>query len=152
MKTQDRWLLGVAAGFIADSRLHKIAIAIKPSTILKFHKALVKRKYKLLYSNNGGKKPGPHGPSPYMIDLVVEMKQKNPRFGYRRIAMQIYQSLGITISCFAVGRVLRQHHGLKLGGNKTIITQVEISISFQLDNLSRLVDGFSINHSGAFQK
>ena len=117
LKTQDRWLLGAVTGFIADSRLHKIAIAIKPSTLLKFHKALVKRKYKLLYSNKGRKNPGRKGPSRNMIVLVVEIKQKNPRFGYRRIAMQIYQSLGITISCFAVGRILRQHHDPKLGGN-----------------------------------
>ena len=117
LKTQDRWLFGVVTGFIADSRLHKIAIAIKPSTLLKFHKALVKRKYKLLYSNNGKNKLGRHGPSPYMIDLVIEMKQKNPRFGYRRIAMQIYQRLGITISCFAVGRIQRQHYNPRLGGN-----------------------------------
>ena len=52
-----------------------------------------------------------------MIDLVVEMKQKNPRYGYRRIAMQIYQSLGITISCFTVGRILRKHHLPRFGGN-----------------------------------
>jgi len=30
-----------------------------------------------------------------MIGLVVEIKKKNPRFGYRRIAMRIYQSVGI---------------------------------------------------------
>lgn len=45
------------------------------------------------------------------------MKQKNPRYGYRRIAMQIYQSFGITISCFAVGRILRKHHPSKHDDN-----------------------------------
>ena len=38
-----------------------------------------------------------------MIDLVIDMKQRNPCYGYRRIAIQIYQSFGIKISYFAVG-------------------------------------------------
>lgn len=171
LKTQDRWLLGVFAGFIADSRLHKIAVAIKPSTILKFHKALVKRKYKLLYSNKGRKKPGRHGPSQNMIDLIVEMKQKNPRFGYRRIAMQVYQSFGITISCFAVGRILRQRYGPKLGGNNDgpswltfignmtdslwsidflkceSITMKTYTVMAVIDQFSRRIVGFAI-HAG----
>ena len=58
LKTQDRWLLSTVTGFIAGSRLLKIAIVIKPSTLLNFHKALVRRKYKLLYSNKGRNNPG----------------------------------------------------------------------------------------------
>ena len=117
LNTQDRWLFGILASCITRSRLHKIAIAIKPTTILKFHKALVQRKYKRLYLNGGNKKLGRHGPSQELIDLVIEMKQRNPNYGYRRIAMQIYQSLGVTISCFAVGRILRKHHSLFPSGN-----------------------------------
>ena len=48
LNTQDRWIFGIVTGCINRSRLHKVAIAIKPATILKFHKALVQRKYKLL--------------------------------------------------------------------------------------------------------
>lgn len=51
-----------------------------------------------------------------MIDFVVEIKQKNPRYGYRHISMQIYQSFGIRISCFAVGRILRKHYSSPSGG------------------------------------
>lgn len=51
LTTQHRWLFGLVTGFITHSRLHKIAIVLKPATLLKFHKDLVKRKYKLLYYN-----------------------------------------------------------------------------------------------------
>ena len=117
LTTNDRWLFGIVAGCITRARLHKIAIAIKPATILKFHKALVQRKYKLLYSNKSCRKQGRNRPSQKMINLVIEMKQRNPSYGYRRIAMQIYQSFGITISYFAVGRILRKNQPSRPDGS-----------------------------------
>jgi len=117
LTTQDRWLFGLAAGFITQTRLHKIAIVLKPATLLKFHKVLVERKYKFLYSKKGNKKLGRKGPTQKMADLVIEIKKRNPRYGYRRMSMQIYQSFGITISCFAVGRIIRTRHTQPPGGN-----------------------------------
>jgi transposase InsO family protein len=117
LTTKDRWIFGMVAGCIAHTRLNKIAIAIKPATILRFHRALAQRKYTHLYSNKSRKKPGRRGPSQEIIDLVIEMKQRNPRYGYRRIAMQVYQSFGINISYFSVGRILRKHHSSKPRGN-----------------------------------
>lgn len=61
LSTKDRLLFGFLASFISHSRLDKIAVVIRPATILKFHKALVDRKYKLLYSNKGKKKTGRKG-------------------------------------------------------------------------------------------
>ncbi len=69
----------------------------------------MKRKYRHLYSNKTRKKPGRKPPSQALIDLVLEMKRRNPNYGYRRIAMQIFQSFGIKISCFTVGRILRKY-------------------------------------------
>ncbi len=40
---------------IGERRLQKIAVILKPATILAFHKALVKRKYNKLYSNRANK-------------------------------------------------------------------------------------------------
>lgn len=59
---------------ISIKRLSHIAIIVKPATLLKFHKALVKRKYHLLFSNKSIRKPGPKGPSQQLIDAIVEMK------------------------------------------------------------------------------
>ena len=41
---------------MSAKRLARIAIILKPATLLKFHKALVNRKYRLLFSNKLPKK------------------------------------------------------------------------------------------------
>jgi len=42
-------------------------------------------------------KPGPKGPDPDLIRAVVEMKQRNPTWGYPRIAEQVNLAFGISI-------------------------------------------------------
>ena len=82
---------------INPKRLLKIAIVIKPSMLIKFHKALIKRKYSKLFSNKLKRKPGPVGPTQELIHAVISMKQHNPRFGCRRIAMQISNMFVVNI-------------------------------------------------------
>ena len=48
LATSDRFLFGLLAVFIGGSRLTKIAVIIKPTTFLAFHKSLVNRKYSSL--------------------------------------------------------------------------------------------------------
>ena len=55
----DKLLFGWLAIFISPNRLKKIAIILKPATILKFHRALIKRKYHLLFSRKTPKKQAP---------------------------------------------------------------------------------------------
>jgi hypothetical protein len=76
--TSDRFIFGLLAHFIHEKRLHKVAVIIRPATILSFHKALVKRKYSRLYSNKTKKKPGRKGQDQALIDIVIEMKARNP--------------------------------------------------------------------------
>jgi hypothetical protein len=114
--TRDRLLFGLLAILIGERRLQKIAVIIKPATILAFHKALVKRKYSKLYSNRAKKVPGRKAREQVLIDLVIEMKRRNPSFGYGRISMQIFEAFGVTISRFAVARILRKNrHDLPSG-------------------------------------
>ncbi len=94
----DRLVLGVCALFASPKRLSKMAVILKPSTLLCFHQALVKRKYRLLYSPRKRRRPGPKGPSKELIDAVVEMKRRNPRFGCRKIAEQISSAFGVEIN------------------------------------------------------
>ncbi len=98
LTTFDRFLFGYLVFFISKVRLQKIAVSLKSATILKFHQALVKRKYRDLYSRKTRISPGRKGPEHDLIELVVEMKRRNPRFGYGRIAMQIYKEFGIDVS------------------------------------------------------
>lgn len=83
---QDRVRLGFLTLFLNPRRIARLSIIVKPSTLLKFHAALIRRKYRYLYSPCGGKKSGPKGPPKEMIDAIVEMKRRNPRFGCPRIA------------------------------------------------------------------
>jgi hypothetical protein len=57
LATRDRFLFGLLTMLIGRCRLQKVAVIIKPATILAFHKALVKRKYGRLYSNMTQKSP-----------------------------------------------------------------------------------------------
>jgi hypothetical protein len=63
----------------------KMAVILRTSTLLRLHRALVQRKYRLLYSSGPRRRPGPKGPARELIDAVVEMKRRNPHFGCRKI-------------------------------------------------------------------
>ena len=110
LTTRDRALLGFMSLFLSPRRIIRAAIIIKPSTLLSFHSALKKRKYCLLYSPRGGRKPGPKGPSREVIKAIVEMKQRNPRYGCPRIAQQINLAFGLELDKDIVRRVLAIHY------------------------------------------
>ena len=83
LTTFDRITFGILTSMMNMKRLSRIAIILKPATLLKFHKSLVQRKYHLLFSNKSPKKPGRKGPEQNLIDAIIEMKRRNPRYGYR---------------------------------------------------------------------
>jgi hypothetical protein len=89
LTTLDRFLLGFWSLFLNSRRIQSAAVIIRPSTFLKFHNILEKRKYRLLYSSGKKEKPGPKGPSVELIRAIVELKQRNSRIGCLRIAQQI---------------------------------------------------------------
>ena len=41
----DRILLGLGAILVSPQRILKVAVAVRPATLLRFHRALVRRKY-----------------------------------------------------------------------------------------------------------
>ncbi len=106
----DRFVLGLASLFIPVSRLPKLAVVLKPKTLLRFHEALKKRKYRWLFSSGGHRRPGPKGPPQELIDAIVEFKRRNPRTGCPRIAQEIARIFGIDIDKDIVRRVLAKHY------------------------------------------
>src|SRR6266446_2951000 len=98
LTSSDRLLLRVCALFVSSKRLSKMAVTLRTSTFLRFHHALVKRKYHLLYSPRKRLRSGPKGPSKELIRAVIEMKRRNPRFGCRKIAEQISRAFAIEIN------------------------------------------------------
>ena len=106
----DRILAGLLALLVRPTRLLRSAIVLKPSTLLGLHKALSKRKYRMLFSPNRRRKPGPKGPSAELIRAVVEMKRRNPNWGCPRIAQQMALAFHIQIDKDVVRRILAHHH------------------------------------------
>src|SRR5262245_28476737 len=48
----DRLICGLGALFLSPGRMRKVAIGVRPSTLLAFHQALVHRKYQRLFSSS----------------------------------------------------------------------------------------------------
>ena len=159
-------MLGFWTLLASPKRLRKISLITKPSTLLRLHQALVKRKYHLLYGSQRTRSPGPKGPSSELIAAVVEMKRRNPRLGCRKIAGQISSAFGLEINKDVVRRILIQHYrpaqavmappGSPLSGRlKTALWSVDLfrceSILLQsywvmvvMDIFTRRIIGFSV--------
>ena len=115
----DRFVLGLTVLFVSSRRIPKLGALVRPATLLKFHRALVDRKYRLLFSSSSHRrKPGPKGPSALLIAAIVEMKRRNPRFGCVRIAQQISHAFGIEIDKDVVRRVLAKHFRPEPGADR----------------------------------
>lgn len=106
----DRLLLGFGSACVSPARVPKIAIALRPSTFLRFHQALARLKYHVLYASRRRRQPGPKGPSMELIAAIVELKRRNPKFGCVRIAHQISHAFGVDIDKDVVRRVLAKHY------------------------------------------
>jgi putative transposase len=79
---------------------------------------LVRRKYRRLFSSTPcPKKPGPKGPDEALIQAIVELKSRNPRFGCPRIARIISQTFGIDVDRSVVYRLLGKHCRPAPGGS-----------------------------------
>jgi len=81
LRVRDRLIVGFCSLWIKPKRLLRSAIVFKPSTLLNFHRALVQRKYRMLFSAKRRVKPGPKDPDQDLIRAVVDMKQRNPEAG-----------------------------------------------------------------------
>ena len=82
---------------LQNGLLVKSALLIKPSTLLRCHRALTELKLKWLFSSGRHHKPGSKGPKPDIIEAIVEFKRRNPRLGCRKIAQQLAHSFGIIL-------------------------------------------------------
>jgi hypothetical protein len=94
----------------------KVSVALRPATLLRFHRALVGRKYRQLFSGKPRRRPGPKGPSEELIATILEMKRRNPRCGCPRIASQVSHAFGVEVDKDVVRRILSEHYRPRLGG------------------------------------
>ncbi len=110
LNTSDRFILGWLAMLLSPGRIAKAAVIIKPSTLLTFHRALVKKKYQRLFGSGRHGKPGPKGPRKQLIKIIIEIKQRNPHYGCPKIALLISKRFGIEINKDVVRRILMMYY------------------------------------------
>ena len=80
----DRLICGFGSLILSAGRIHKVAIAICPSTLLAFHQGLVRRKYRRLFSSTPcPKKPGPKGRDKALTQAIVELTERRPEHAVR---------------------------------------------------------------------
>lgn len=107
----DRFVLGLTTLFVRPHRLPKLGALVRPATLLKFHGALVQRKYRRLFSSaSPRRKPGPKGPSAELIAAIIDLKRRNAHFGCVRMSQQIAWTFGVEIDKDVVRRVLAKHY------------------------------------------
>ncbi len=97
----DRALIATLAQLVPRERW--AAFLVTPETILRWHRALVRRRW--TYPHRGpGRPPLPQE----TIELIVRLARENPRWGYLRIVGEC-KKLGVTVSKGSVANVLRNH-------------------------------------------
>ena len=72
LRVLDRLIAGFCSLWIKPSRFFRAATGFKPSTLLNFHRALVQRKYRLLFSPKQKTKSDPKVPTADLIHAVVK--------------------------------------------------------------------------------
>jgi putative transposase len=98
LRAADRALLAAAAGHLP--RQSRGARLVTPRTLLRWHRALVRRKWR--------QPPGQRGRPPVPAEvraLVLRLARENPRWGHRRITGELAK-LGFKVSPSTVRRLL----------------------------------------------
>ena len=93
----DRILAGVCALFMRPARVIRSAIVLRRSTILEFHRAQAHPQVTAGCFHPRAVVTGPQGPSNALVDAIVDMKRRNPRWGCPRIAQQIALAFAVDI-------------------------------------------------------
>ena len=97
----DRALLSALAHLIPRERW--ASFLVTPQTILRWHRALVRRRWTYPHRSRG--RPAL---AQETVQLIVRLARENPRWGYLRIVGEI-KKLGVTVSKTSVAAVLRRH-------------------------------------------
>jgi transposase InsO family protein len=97
----DRMVLAGLAKLLPRQRW--AAFLVTPSTLLRWHRELVARRW--TYPNTRVVRPGV---DPAIVEIVLRLARENPRWGYVRIVGEC-RTLGIRVSASSVRRILRRY-------------------------------------------
>jgi len=98
----DRVLLAAASRRLTKSSWS--SFLVRPETLLRWHRELVRKKWS--YRRTG--QPGRPPIEPDARDLIVRLGRENPRWGYQRIRGELLK-LGIRVSATTVRTILLRH-------------------------------------------
>jgi putative transposase len=107
----DRLTLAVFAnrltrlGGSARTRLGACLLLVKPETVLRWQRDLVRRTWTFRCTRRAGRPPI----SPKVVDLILRLAQENPRWGYSRLHGELAK-LGCTVGRSTVGDSLKRRH------------------------------------------
>jgi putative transposase len=97
----DRALLALLSRALPRSAWRSFLVT--PETLLRWHRAMVTRKW--TQPRSPGRPPLPMS----TVELIVRLARENPRWGYQRLQGEL-RKLGITVSATSIRAVLRRHH------------------------------------------
>jgi putative transposase len=103
LRRLDRILLAAASKAMPRNRWP--SFIVKPETLLRWHRELIRRKW--TYRRRGH--PGRPPIEPEVRDLIVRLGRENPRWGYQRIRGELLK-LGIRVSATTARTILIRHH------------------------------------------
>jgi putative transposase len=101
LRPVDRAILAALSRALPRSALR--SLSVRPATLLRWHRQLVKWRWTYPH-RRPGRPPLDRGVRP----LVVRVARENPGWGYRRIVGEL-QSLGISVSATSVRTILVRH-------------------------------------------
>jgi putative transposase len=96
----DRALL--AAWSRSLPRAAWMSFPVKPDTLLRWHRQLVRRRWTYRH-----RKPGRPPLESSLATMILRLARENPHWGYKRIAGEL-RGVGVTVSATSVRKVLRE--------------------------------------------
>jgi transposase InsO family protein len=102
LRRLDRVLLVAASRAMPRDRWS--SFLVRPETLLRWHRELVRRKWTYERSGHPGRPPI----GPEVRDLIVRLGRENPRWGYQRIRGELMK-LGIKIPATTIRTILLRH-------------------------------------------
>jgi transposase InsO family protein len=109
----DRTLLAAVAA--ALPRRLRDGWIVTPDTLLRWHRQRIARHW-----TQPHRRPGRPATASAIRDLIVEMANNNPTWGYRRITGELHQ-LGHAVGASTVWRILKRH-GIDPAPNRSSVT------------------------------
>jgi putative transposase len=101
LQPADRALLAAVSRVLP--RTHWSSFLVRPETLLRWHRQLVKGVW--TYPRRG---PGRPPLDPEVQQLIVRLAKENPRWGYQRVQGELLR-LGVRVSASAIRCTLRRH-------------------------------------------